>query len=246
MAVILEALKPLLTGLSILQVTTKPPVAQTRKAAIRLALLPRPGREPSARLLDALQPCVLNRAAVFLSAKRRLEYLWSRVLLHELLLHEPQAVVVESPPRSPHIENAAFSHTTISHTRTWIGAGVGTLPFAIDLEVMDAARVRKELFTRLFDPRHWSDAEPAARFYRFFGMYEAAVKMNLPFHSNVKRPYVGHSEEKACSVRFLRDETTLLTLVSRSEAALHLSIFEADAEGGLHLSSLEPFAPFAP
>ena len=118
---------------------------------LRLAVAPHAESLPGDRLLANVSAEALLRAASFLSPKRRLEFLWSRVLLAKLLENEPQAAVVEIPPRSPRIEGADVSETSISHTKTWIGAIVSSVPVGIDMEVMQPSRVNEAIFTRLFD-----------------------------------------------------------------------------------------------
>ena len=144
-----------------------------------------------------------------------------------MLENEPQAAVVEIPPRSPRIEGADVSETSISHTKTWIGAIVSSVPVGIDMEVMQPSRVNEAIFTRLFDKRHWDAAENrVADFYCFFGMYESAVKMNVPFCSACDRPYVGHCAQSAASVRFFSDGQTLLTVVTAEPVQLEICQFE--------------------
>jgi hypothetical protein len=148
-------------------------------------------------------------------------------LLAKLLENEPQAAVVEIPPRSPRIEGADVSETSISHTKTWIGAVVSSVPVGIDMEVMQPSRVNEAIFTRLFDKRHWDAAENrVADFYCFFGMYESAVKMNVPFCSACDRPYIGHCAQSAASVRFFSDGQTLLTVVTAEPVQLEICQFE--------------------
>ena len=110
---------------------------------LRLAVAPHAESLPGDRLLANVSAEALLRAASFLSPKRRLEFLWSRVLLAKLLENEPQAAVVEIPPRSPRIEGADVSETSISHTKTWIGAIVSSVPVGIDMEVMQPSRVNE-------------------------------------------------------------------------------------------------------
>ena len=65
-----------------------------------------------------------------------------------------------------------------------------------------------------------------ADFYCFFGMYESAVKMNVPFCSACDRPYVGHCAQSAASVRFFSDGQTLLTVVTAEPVQLEICQFE--------------------
>ena len=150
-----------------------------------------------------------------------------RIVARRSASGECQAAVVEIPPRSPRIEGADVSETSISHTKTWIGAIVSSVPVGIDMEVMQPSRVNEAIFTRLFDKRHWDAAENrVADFYCFFGMYESAVKMNVPFCSACDRPYVGHCAQSAASVRFFSDGQTLLTVVTAEPVQLEICQFE--------------------
>lgn len=211
---------------------------------LRIALMPRVMSCPADALCGLISPQAVQRAETFLSEKRRSEFLWSRVLLSKLLDEEPQAVLTEAPPRSPTILGSVFSHTCIAHTQTWIGAGVGTALFGFDLEVMNPARVNEALFTRLFAQRHWDESHNRVLdFYRFFGMYESAVKMNLPFASDCPRPFVGGDPHNPCVVRFFSDGTTLLSVVSQTQADVELCVFELDAAGSqLSTTSRNSFA----
>ncbi len=96
-------------------------------ATLRLAMAPRAESLPGDRLMRNISAEAALRATTFLSHKRRLEFLWARVLLAKLLETEPCAAVVETPPRSPRIEGASFGQTSISHTKTWIGAGISSI-----------------------------------------------------------------------------------------------------------------------
>ena len=214
---------------------------------LQLALLPRTSDLPGRLLMNLVSPEALARSETFLSEKRRLEFLWSRVLLGCLLQDEPQACVVESPPRSPRVEGGECSQTSISHTLTWIGAGLGSVPFGIDIEVMRPNRVSEQLFTRLFAKRHWdASADRTLDFYAFFGMYEAAVKMNIPFCSDCDVPYVGNGPGQACDVRFYSDGETLVTVVSKTAADVRLKCFRTEGETLIALSEREnPFRQIA-
>ena len=86
-------------------------------ATLRLAMAPRAESLPGDRLMRNISAEAALRATTFLSHKRRLEFLWARVLLAKLLETEPDAAVVETPPRSPRIEGASFGQTSISHTK---------------------------------------------------------------------------------------------------------------------------------
>lgn len=197
---------------------------------LRIALMPRIPSSPAHALCGLISPQAVQRAETFLSEKRRSEFLWSRVLLARLLEAEPSAVMTESPPRAPSIAGCGFSCTGISHTKTWIGAGIGTVSFGFDLEVINPARVNEALFTRLFAKRHWDASQnQVLDFYRFFGMYESAVKMNLPFTSDCSEPFVGSDPQNPCAARFYRDGSTLLTVVSQKPAAVEISVFEPNA-----------------
>ncbi len=197
---------------------------------LRIALMPRIPSCPAHALCGLISPQAVQRAETFLSEKRRCEFLWSRVLLARLLEAEPSAVMTESPPRAPSIAGCGFSCTGISHTKTWIGAGIGTVSFGFDLEVINPARVNEALFTRLFAKRHWDASQnQVLDFYRFFGMYESAVKMNLPFTSDCSDPFVGSDPQNPCVARFFSDGTTLLTVVSQQPAVIEIAVFEPDA-----------------
>ena len=153
------------------------------------------------------------------------------MLLAKLLETEPCAAVVETPPRSPRIEGASFGQTSISHTKTWIGAAVSSVSVGIDLEVMQRSRVSEAIFTRLFDKRHWDVAKDyVTDFYCFFGMYESAVKMNVPFCSACDCPYVGHSELSAAAVYFFTDGETLLTVVTEEPVRIEICQYEVSAD----------------
>lgn len=200
-------------------------------ATLRLAMAPRAELLPGDRLMKNISAEAALRATTFLSHKRRLEFLWARVLLAKLLETEPSAAVVETPPRSPRIEGASFGQTSISHTKTWIGAAVSSVPVGIDLEVMQHSRVSEAIFTRLFDRRHWDAAEDhVTDFYCFFGMYESAVKMNVPFCSACDCPYVGHSELSAAAVCFFTDGETLLTVVTEEPVRIEICQYEVSAD----------------
>lgn len=198
-------------------------------AELVLALQPRRTTTPSTKLLQFVNSQALARANTFCSDKRRQEFLWSRVLLGKLLQDEPQACLVETPPRSPRVEGCDCSVTTITHTKTWIGAGISSVGVGIDMEVMNPVRVSEQLFTRLFDRRHW-DASHRKQydFYCFFGMYEAAVKMNVPFYSCCDAPYVGHAADHSCPVQFFSDGETLLTVVSKEPVTVRMRLFDYD------------------
>ena len=180
-------------------------------------MAPRAESLPGDRLMRNISAEAALRATTFLSHKRRLEFLWARVLLAKLLETEPSAAVVETPPRSPRIEGASFGQTSISHTKTWIGAAVSSVPVGIDLEVMQHSRVSEAIFTRLFDRRHWDAAEDhVTDFYCFFGMYDS--------------PYVGHSELSAAAVCFFTDGETLLTVVTEEPVRIEICQYEVSAD----------------
>ena len=138
----------------------------------------------------------------------------------------------------PRIEGVSFGQTSISHTKTWIGAAVSSVPVGIDLEVMQRSRVSEAIFTRLFDKRHWDAAEDhVTDFYCFFGMYESAVKMNVPFCSACDCPYVGHSELSAAAVCFL-------TVVSEEPVRIEICQYEVSADAQeLIVSEAQLFEP---
>ena len=212
---------------------------------LELVLMPRRTGLPGQALMDLVCPEARVRAAPFLSEKRRSEFLWSRVLLGRLLADYPQAVVMEQPPRSPALTGVPFTQTCISHTHTWVGVVVSDKTVGIDLEVMNPTRVSESLFTRLFPKRHWdASGNTVLDFYRFFGMYEAAVKMNVPFVCDSDVPYVGKSAEAPCRVRFFGDGETLLTLVSAEDEPVTLRCFDADPQAlTLTERRQSPFAP---
>ena len=84
-------------------------------ATLRLAMAPRTELLPGDRLMRNISAEAALRATTFLSHKRRLEFLWARVLLAKLLETEPCAAVVETPPRSPRIEGASFGDLHFAH-----------------------------------------------------------------------------------------------------------------------------------
>ena len=130
-------------------------------------------------------------------------------------------------------------------TKTWIGAAVSSVPVGIDLEVMQHSRVSEAIFTRLFDRRHWDAAEDhVTDFYCFFGMYESAVKMNVPFCSACDCPYVGHSELSAAAVCFFTDGETLLTVVTEEPVRIEICQYEVSADAQeLIVSEAQLFEP---
>ena len=96
------------------------------------------------------------------------------------------------------------------------------------------------------DKRHWEASENRVLdFYGFFGMYESAVKMNLPFASDCDLPYVGRSADKPCSVRFLSDGTTLLTIVTEKPEEIALRVFDTDKAARTLEEIDNPFVPIA-
>lgn len=199
---------------------------------LQLILMPRCSALPGRALMNFVTPQARVRSETFLSEKRRAEFLWSRVLLGKLLQDHPSAEVIEVPPRSPRIEGVDFPETSISHTLTWIGVGAAEAPLGIDIEVMKPSRVSEQLFTRLFAKRHWdASVDRVLDFYGFFGMYEAAVKMNVPFISDCDIPFVGRTPDKACSVQFFSDGETLVTVVCEKPLDVQIRCFNADASG---------------
>lgn len=210
---------------------------------LQLVLMPRCSILPGSALMTFVTPQACVRSKTFLSEKRKSEFLWSRVLLGKLLQDEPQANIVEVPPRSPQIEGTELSETSVSHTHTWIGVGAGSQALGIDMEVMNPSRVSEAIFTRLFAKRHWDESEDRVLdFYAFFGMYEAAVKMNTPFVSDCSVPFIGSSAEQACDVRFFSDGETLLTVVTQVPTDIEIRCFEADETGCvLTESTVNPF-----
>ena len=213
---------------------------------LQLLLMPRCTDCPGSALMDTVTDEVRVRAAGFVSDKRRADFLWSRVLLGKYLRDFPDSRLVEAPPRSPRIAGPAPADTCVSHTATWVGAAVCDDTVGIDLEVMNPARVSEPLFTRLFDKRHWEASENRVLdFYGFFGMYESAVKMNLPFASDCDLPYVGRSADKPCSVRFLSDGTTLLTIVTEKPEEIALRVFDTDKAARTLEEIDNPFVPIA-
>lgn len=152
---------------------------------LRIALIRRPRDVPGPALVAGLPQATLGRAGAITHGKRRLDFLWGRVLLANLLAASvPGARLVENPPKSPLVEESDRPvYTSISHTSTWIGATVASRPAAIDLEVVDSSRVHRALYERVLGDGAWErDAGMDAgarvlRFYHEWGLYECSVKL---------------------------------------------------------------------
>ncbi len=134
--------------------------------------------------LKDLPEAVLARARSFLSAKRRREFLFNRLLLYKMA-KTLDLRVFEDPPRSPSlvsVDGAPF-FASISHTSGAVALMIAESPCALDAEVMIPARATQHLTARVFgeDAVSTIAADPVLGFYTLWGLRECAVKMRARF-----------------------------------------------------------------
>lgn len=219
-------------------------------APLGVWLLPRPEQMPSPALLQqlAVPEQALLRAQSFQSATRRRDFLWARALLCAALhAIDAAATLVERPPLAPAIASDAPWCASISHTRTWIGVTIAREPAALDLEVMRPERVRKELFERVFGAELWRAAQredAVGFFYRAWGVYECAVKLDGTFCRSADAFWVqSRAGGRLPQAHHRLASNTLLTVVGADADSARLHFVRTDA--ALSELIIEP-APTAP
>lgn len=212
------------------------------KGLCRVALMPRNLDLPPDFLLAGVNEMALKRARSFTNDNRRADFLWGRVLLAHLAQSiDPKTVLSERAPKTPEIAGSSIAlFSTISHTRTWVGAAVSDCPVAIDLEVMAPDRAKPAIFNRVFGDGAWqkyASQDPVGLFYRTWGLYECAVKLEGKLQGEADSAQVVLNE-KACIHYFFRlPQNTLLTVVGHFER-VSLEAFEIKDRG----ASLIPYS----
>ena len=182
-------------------------------------------RRPEAAPTDSagLSREVLERAFSFQSERRRSDFLWARRLLAFALASvDPHARLVERPPLTPAVESELSLCASISHTDHWIGVALSHEPVALDLEVIKPARVRRELFVRVFGDELWETAEssdPVNYFYRAWGVYECSVKLQADFVRTPRSYHINLTGQAARVDHFVLPRDTMLTVAGSSDAA---------------------------
>ena len=210
---------------------------------VYVALLDCPDELPAQALLDTLTDECRARAHGFLSAKRRHDYLWGRVLLTALTEHvAPWARLVERPPLAPFIKSDIPLYASVSHTRGTVAVSLATVPASVDVEIMTASRVRQALFERVFLPELWSVAEQGNSvdyFYRAWGVYECAVKLPGVFRQSIEEGFwieVPDGARRACVKHAVIAGSVMLTLAASRAFEEHVLAAVPD-EGGLTLTA---------
>lgn len=184
-------------------------------------LMPRPESAPVDNKL--LSSEVLDRAATFHSERRRSDFLWARHLLTFALQSiDPMARMHERPPLTPAIKSSSPLWASISHTDTWIGVALSHEPIALDLEVIKSSRVRQALFERVFGVELWKVAlskNPVEYFYRAWGVYECAVKLQATFARTDRSYRIDLPDGPAHLEHFVLPQETMLTVAGGSVSA---------------------------
>ncbi len=142
-------------------------------------ILKRPETRPEKTLLRFLGQDALDRSSEFMSEKRRVDFLWTRLLLVALAKGRGlNATFEENPPYSPRVSDSLFC--TITHTRTFVGAALSTAPVAVDLEVIRANRPIVAIAERCFGVNFlelFSESERLLAFYKAWGTRECSIKL---------------------------------------------------------------------
>lgn len=125
------------------------------------------------------------------NTKRRSEYTLSRLalrwLLDRLAGKKESRCIVEQSPKPPLACAMGKSdwYCSISHTRTWIGVAVSSLPCALDVEWMRPDRKINVLYPYVFGSecaqRFARSENFADSFYFRWGAKECAVKLDAEF-----------------------------------------------------------------
>lgn len=157
--------------------------SNTRPSPLFVALMPCPAKMPSLALLSGLTEEVRARAASFKSERRQIEFLWSRLMIREMLSAMVPGVKVpvrERPPQSPVIESNPPVLTSVAHTKTFIAVSMGVEPSAVDVEVLNEKRAVAAIWERCFPMTLWQktpEKERLKKFYSLWGLRECAVKL---------------------------------------------------------------------
>lgn len=142
-------------------------------------ILKRPETKPEKALLNLLAQDALTRSNEFMSEKRRVDFLWTRLLLIALARHRGlNASFVENPPYSPRVSDSLFC--TITHTGTYVGAALSTEPVAVDLEVIREDRPIAAIAERCFGVDFlglFPQSERLLAFYKAWGTRECSIKL---------------------------------------------------------------------
>ena len=142
-------------------------------------ILKRPERKPDKALLRLLAQDALTRSNEFMSEKRCVDFLWTRLLLVALAKFRGlNASFVENPPYSPKVSDSLFC--TITHTSTFVGAALSTSPVAVDLEVIRENRPIAAIAERCFGADFlglFSQSEQLLAFYKAWGTRECSIKL---------------------------------------------------------------------
>ncbi len=192
----------------------------------RVALLPRQDVLPSTELLACIGSDALLRAEGFQSHKRRCDFLWNRWLLARLLAQtDPNARLQEQPPYSPVVHASLPLFCSISHTRNIVAVALASHPVAIDVECPKPGRSIEPIWMRVLNRALWDntpDEERTDAFYRYWGLYECAVKLKATFvpsatdvHVVAEGVRLPHRHERPAP-------DTYLTVVSAAVSAMTL------------------------
>ncbi len=142
-------------------------------------ILKRPETKPDTALLRLLAQDALTRSSEFMSEKRRVDFLWTRLLLVALAKHRGLNVsFVENPPYSPNVSDSLFC--TITHTGTFVGAALSTAPVAVDLEIVREDRPIEAIADRCFGADFlglFPQSERLLAFYKAWGTRECSIKL---------------------------------------------------------------------
>ncbi len=142
-------------------------------------ILKRPETKPEKALLSLLAQDALTRSSEFMSEKRRVDFLWTRLLLVALARHRGlNASFVENPPYSPRVSDSLFC--TITHTGTYVGAALSTAPVAVDLEVVREDRPIAAISERCFGADFlglFPESNRLLTFYKAWGTRECSIKL---------------------------------------------------------------------
>jgi len=155
-----------------------------------LSLSAEPAFVPDADLLLLLPLSEREQYRLFGSENRRLEFLWSRLLVRRLLagyLERKMGEIrlIRGEAGKPFVENSRLQFN-FSHTDQLIACSVGWRPVGIDVEKMELSAGRGRpwplLMERYFSPEEYRSvfSQPshlrAAAFFRIFTMKEAYIK----------------------------------------------------------------------
>lgn len=216
-----------------------------------------------ARLVSCgIAPEALDRVETFQSAKRRREFLWGRLLLARALkFWGPDLQIRERAPLTPAVVDDAGvvqGCASISHTQGLVAVMLSASNCAVDLEVMNPARVRRALVEHVFGAGFWEALaeNPTTGFYALWGLYETAVKLGarleLTYAENGLCAGMPPLTEAYCGFSLLA-HNALATVVASSPCPVQLmrarpcassgDIAGFEAAGAAPLARLAAFQP---